>query len=357
MTNSTSALQAIDKESLVKPLMQHCMQFKGGETGRSIFQITTTISLFAVACGLMIALVLSNSYWALPVLWLFAGGLLVRIFIFQHDCGHMSFFKTRKANDRVGRALSVLTVTPYAFWRDAHNMHHAASGNLEGRGIGSIDTVTVSEYQKMSNKDKFFYRLYRNPLVTLVIGPPLHVMFIQRIPTTVVTNFFADYKSISFKKAWPSIMGLNLALVLFYGSLSLLFGAKAVALTFVMPIAIAAWAGGWLFYIQHQFEDAYWEKKPEWNFQEAAVLGSSYYKLPKIMQWFTGNIGLHHIHHLCSLIPNYKLQECMDAHEPLKTINVMTFRDSLKSIHLALWDEARQKMISFKDYKILYPAT
>ncbi|QQG37407.1 MAG: fatty acid desaturase [Micavibrio aeruginosavorus] len=337
--------------------MQHCNRYKGGDTGRGSSQLATTAGLFLLSCVAMWLSLRGGVIWPVIFLWLPTGGLLVRLFIIQHDCGHLSYFKTRKANDTTGRLLSLFTVTPYGFWRDTHNMHHAASGNLDARGIGSIDTLTVREYKALPPLPRLIYRLYRNPVIALLIGPPLHIMLIQRLPIRSTSIFLPGYKTVSTKKTWRSILGLDIALLFFYGGLSLIIGATNVALIFVAPVVTAAWIGGWLFYIQHQFENSYWAKTSEWNFQEAAVMGSSYYKLHPVLQWFTGNIGLHHIHHLCSLIPNYKLQECLDANEDLKKINVMTLHQSLRSIPLALWDESKKAMISFRQYERMRPTS
>lgn len=336
------------ESSFLKSVSEHCSRFKGADRKRSISQFAVTGTLYMAYALLAIYAVNAGMIWLTMLLWLPAGGLLVRLFIIQHDCGHGSYFSKRAENDFVGRLLSVFTVTPYGLWRDAHNQHHAASGHLERRGLGAIDTITVNEYKNLSPKKQFQYRLYRNPFVVLVIGPLLHVIFIQRLPMKAPGTFFEIYKGIPVKKLWRSVMYTNFAMLAFYGSIGALFGFGAMFLAFLPPIMIAAWAGGWLFFIQHQFEDAYWEHNENWEFQAAALHGSSYYKLPKIMQWFTGNIGLHHIHHLCSLIPNYKLQECMDSHRDLGQINVMTFRDSLRSIPLALWDEDAKKMVTFR---------
>lgn len=333
---------------LIKALVSHCNAYKGGHTGRSVLQLSTTLALFFSICVAMGICFKNGLIWPVILMWLPAGGLLVRLFIIQHDCGHMSFFRTRRANDWVGRALSIFTVTPYAYWRDAHNIHHAASGNLDRRGIGSIDTLTVEEYKSLPLKKRFLYRLYRNPLVILLVGPPLHIMLIQRLPLPSAICFFEEYKSVPFEKAWRSIVALDIAMLVFYGAIAALFGLSTMLMIFIVPVMIAACAGGWLFFVQHQFEDAYWQQHEHWDFQEAAVLGSSYYKLHPVLQWFTGNIGLHHIHHLCSMIPNYRLQECLDNNQALQNMNVMTLKDSLRCIPLALWDETKQIMVSFR---------
>ncbi len=347
MSTETCA-PATETGLLMNTLVRHCNQFKGGDTRRSIFQLTTTLGLFIMSCAAMVVSLNNDLVWPVVLLWLPTGGLLVRLFIIQHDCGHMSFFKTRAANNMIGCLLSVLTVTPYAYWRDAHNMHHAASGNLDRRGVGSIDTLTVEEYKKLPVKQRFLYRLYRHPLVLLLIGPPLHIMIIQRLPLPGTVSFYDEYRLVPYKTALKSIMALNIAMLAFYSGFAMFTSVGTMLMVFLMPTVIATWIGGWLFYIQHQFEDAYWEQNKEWNFQQAAVMGSSYYKLHPVLQWFTGNIGLHHIHHLCSLIPNYKLQECLDSSDVLKNLNVMTLRQSLRSIPLTLWDEKKKVMISFR---------
>ncbi|USO05521.1 MAG: fatty acid desaturase [Rhodospirillales bacterium] len=331
-----------------KTLADHCASFKGADTKRSITQMTVTLALFTAA---LIGLTLSvqSGNWLLYALLLIpTGGLLTRIFIFQHDCGHGSYFKTRKANDNVGRALSILTWTPYSFWRRTHNMHHASSGNLDKRGYGGIETITLNEFKSLPPAKQRFYRLYRNAYLLLGLGTPLFVLVVQRF--LVTEPFLPEIApKANMKNAWKSIYGLNLALMIIYGTLGLIIGFSTLTLVYLPVLIITSWIGGWLFYIQHQFENAHWERQEQWSYNQAALMGSSYYDLPPIIQWFTGNIGLHHIHHLNATIPNYKLQSCLDAHPDLKHLNHMNFKDSLKSIKLALWDETRRKMISFEE--------
>ena len=282
---------------------------------------------------------LEHGFWPVLALSLPMGGLLVRFFIIQHDCGHGSFFRSRFANDMLGRAISLLTLTPYGNWRRAHAKHHATSGNLAKRGSGDIMTLTVREYRALSPVKRFFYRLYRNPFVLLFLGPPYLFIISYRVP------FGAP---VPFREAWPGVVMLNAGLVAFYGLLGPLVGWLNLLLILGPAVAIAAWAGGWLFFIQHQFEDTVWEKGEDWNFHSAAIRGSSYYVLPKILQWFTGNIGLHHIHHLNGKIPNYRLQECLDASPELKGMSRLTILESLKCVRLALWDEDGRKLVSFR---------
>jgi len=336
-----------DQRALVERIATHCEKYQGGIATRSLGQAGINVGLYAALTAAMFLCLAYGVYWLFAVLVLPAGGILTRIFTVQHDCGHGSYFKSRKANDRLGQFLSLLTFTPYGFWRDAHNRHHASSGNLSRRGVGGIDTLTVDEFRALTPLNKFFYRGYRNPLIILLIGPPLYILVMQRLPLAGGMPFAETYYPLQTRHIWRSVLALNVGLVAFYGALAFFLGLGAVALVFLLPATLAAMAGGWLFYVQHQYEDTYWHQGENWNFQEAAVLGSSYYQLPKILQWFSGNIGLHHIHHLSSLIPNYRLQECFDASEDLKSLPRMTIRDSLKSVPLALWDETERKLIPF----------
>lgn len=337
-------------EICIKDITQHCQSYKGAETKSSIFQLVTTLTLFVLTCFLMFYSI-SFSYLITLALVLPAAGLLTRIFIFQHDCGHGSFFKSKKANDWTGRFLGLLTFTPYDFWRRAHNMHHATSGNLDSRSIGGIDTITVREYQALSKNMKLAYRIYRNPLVLLIFGTPLYVIIAQRFPFNQGTNFYENYKTLSAASIRSSILLNNLALAVLYGGLAFLIGLGPLLSIYLPVLIVTSWIGGWLFFVQHQFEDTYWERHEDWDILESALQGSSYYKLPKILQWFTGNIGLHHIHHLCAQIPNYKLQACMDARPELAHINRLTLRDSLKCPDLKLWDEDNSRMIPLSAVK------
>lgn len=288
-------------------------------------------------------------YWPITLMLApVAGLLLVKLFTIQHDCGHGSYFKSRIANNVTGWVISVLTFTPYGFWRDSHNRHHAGSGNLDRRGLGAVDMLTLSEFQRLTPKQKFLYRFYRHPIVLLVFGPPFYFILMQRLPLNKTLPFMETYTSMRLAQIWKSVVGLNIGLLVFYGALSLWIGIGTVALVILPAVSVASWVGAWLFYVQHQYENAYWAKAGEWKYEAAALLGSSHYDLPTPIRWVTGNIGLHHIHHLCSLIPNYRLHDCYQASEDLKAWPKMTFLDSLKTTRLALWDEARQKMISFR---------
>lgn len=330
----------------VQRLVRHCSKYQGSNNRKAVFQLINTLVPFLAIWSVMIAS-FSSAYWLTALLTIPAAFLLVRIFIIQHDCGHGSFFSKRKWNNRLGRAMSALTWTPYDFWRKTHNMHHASSGNLDNRGFGSVETITIKEYEALSPKLKFWYRVYRNPYLMLLLGTPFFIIIGQRIPKAEPFPFYKVKKTVSSKQIWKSVIGSNLGLVGFYGALCLAFGVAPVMLTMLPIVIVTAWIGGWLFYIQHQFEDAHWEQKEDWNHQEAAVMGSSFYDLNSVLQWLTGNIGLHHIHHLNAKIPNYNLQKCMDDCPELKTLNRIRLLESFKYAHLALWDEDNKKMIRF----------
>ncbi len=331
----------------IQRIVKHCNAFKGAHLKSSIFQLTTTTGLFFITLAAMIWGFHNEAVWLSALLLVPAAGLLVRLFIIQHDCGHGSFFRSRTANDIAGNILSLLTLTPYDFWRTAHNMHHASSGNLDRRCIGSIDTLTVKEYKALPLRQRFYYRIYRNPFILLILGTPFHVVLIQRLPLTQAMPFFESYRSIPASQIARGIMLLNAGLFAFYGLVSLIIGWKAIFVVWLPIVVITSWIGGWLFFIQHQFEDTYWQRDDQWSFHEAALLGSSYYVLPRWLQWFTGNIGLHHIHHLCPMIPNYRLQPCLDGSKDLQNMNRLTLRQSLKCLTWKLWDEDRKRMVSF----------
>ena len=314
----------------------------GADAKRSLFQLITTSTAFAALLAIMAALAQSH-YWVTLLLAIPTAGLLVRLFIIQHDCGHGSFFKSRRANDVLGRALSVLTLTPYGHWSQGHAAHHASTGNLDRRGRGDVDTWTVAEFRAASPLKKIFYRLYRNPLVMVLLGAPMNFIILQRLPLGSARRHAGSRRS---------IMALNLALLLVFGLACLLFGIGPVLGTYLPVLIIASWAGNWLFYVQHQFEQTNWERDADWNFHVASLGGSSYFKLPKLLQWFSGNIGLHHIHHLSSRVPNYRLQACLDVAPELDRIaRRITLSDSLGCWRLALWDERGRSLVGFGDLK------
>lgn len=321
----------------IQLIADHCLNYRSSSPWRAWFQIITTIFPFIISC-LAMYISLSYSYWLTLALAFPTAGLVVRLFIIQHDCGHGSFFSSKWANDLLGRILSAVTLTPYHYWRRLHALHHASSSNLDKRGYGDIDTLTVREYLALPLHKKIGYRIYRNPFFLLFIGGPIHFAILQRWP-------FAFEKPTV--KIWMSVLMLDAVLFLIYGSLIWYLGWQSVLLLAAPVAVIAASMGTWLFYIQHQFEDTHWAQSSDWDRKTSALYGSSYYVLPKILRWFTGNIGIHHVHHLCSNIPNYRLQECLDALPELKEINMLTIRESLKYAHLSLWDEDKKKLVSF----------
>lgn len=315
----------------------------GADFSKSLFQLVTTMALFL---GLLtgIGVLFSAGLWPLALLAApIAGGLLVRLFIFQHDCGHGSFFQSKSANEIVGHIISVLTLTPYDHWRRSHAGHHASSGNLDQRGVGDVPTKTVREYEAMTPKNQLFYRIFRNPLFMIMIGAPVNFIILQRLPLG---------RGFRNREARRSIMLLNLLLVGVFGGAMALFGVSLVLTVYMPVMIIAAWIGGFLFYVQHQFEDVYWESHEAWDFEKASLAGSSYLELPRVLQWFTGNIGLHHIHHLCCRVPNYRLQACHDQFPELRSAaRRITIGDSLECFRLALWCEASRRLISFRELR------
>jgi acyl-lipid omega-6 desaturase (Delta-12 desaturase) len=315
----------------------HCAAYRGAVPRLAIWQLVSTLGLFALLLAAMFATV-AQAYWATILLAIPTGGLLVRIFIIQHDCGHGSFLKGTAANSWVGRVLSILTVTPYEVWKREHAHHHATSGNLENRGIGDIDTLTLKEYQALSPLRKAWYRIYRNPFFLFGFAVPFYFMVMQRVPL--------GHPS-SVRDAWLSCIGTNLGMLAFYGSLAYMFGVWNLLLVAVPVIHIASAIGGWLFYVQHQFEDTHWNRPPEWDVQVAGLNGSSYYALPPVLNWFTGNIGLHHIHHLNSMIPNYRLMDCLKASAELQSLNRLTLWESFKCVRYKLWDEDQRALVGF----------
>jgi omega-6 fatty acid desaturase (delta-12 desaturase) len=344
LPNETSQGQAVldvpTKAEALGPILSRRFKAYGADARRSILQLATTAALFLALLVLMAA-VSDGRYWLTLLLAVPAAGLLVRLFIIQHDCGHGSFFKSRAANDFLGRALSVLTLTPYGSWSQGHAAHHASTGNLDRRGRGDVETWTVAEYRAAAPIKKLMYRLYRNPFVMVGLGAPINFILLQRLP---LGHGFRD------PDCRRSILCLDLALFVAFGLACAAFGVLPVLATYLPVMIIASWAGNWLFYVQHQFDATHWDRDCDWNFHVAALSGSSYFKLPPILQWFSGSIGLHHVHHLCSRVPNYRLQACLDAAPELHRLTkVITLRQSLGCWQLALWDERRSLLVPFRD--------
>jgi acyl-lipid omega-6 desaturase (Delta-12 desaturase) len=303
--------------------------------GRSVFQVAATIVPFVMLWALM-WFSLRYSYAITLVLAIPTAGCLVRFFVLQHDCGHGSLFKSKAANDALGRALTIFTLTPYERWRKNHAIHHATSGDLDRRGHGDVHLLTVDEYRKLSAFQRFMYRLHRHPLILFGIGPFLYFVIFQRF------TFYDPHMS---KKERASVRWTNVAILAAVAGMSWLVGFKQFLLIHIPPVALGASAGAWLFYVQHHFEATYFRRNDHWDYFDAGLAGSSHYELPAVLRWFTADIGLHHIHHLDSQIPNYRLQECLDANPELQAEARLTLRSSLSCASLRFWDEDRAEMV------------
>jgi omega-6 fatty acid desaturase (delta-12 desaturase) len=314
-------------------------RYRRPSNGRGTVEVGITIIPLAALWVLAWA-TLDLGYWLSFLLAVPAGGLLMRLFMIQHDCGHGSFFRHRLANDWVGRAIGVLTLTPYDFWQRTHAMHHASSGNLDRRGFGDIDTLTVREYRALSFWGRLRYRLYRHPAVMFGIGPAYLFVVRHRLPVGLMRGGW---------RPWLSAMATNFAIAVIVAGLIWLIGVKAFLIVHLPIVLLAASAGVWLFYVQHQFENTTWESNPDWNLHHAALHGSSYYDLPTILRWFTANIGVHHVHHLCSRIPYYRLPLALRDHPELRGIGRLTLWQSLRCVRLVLWDEAERRLVSFRE--------
>lgn len=308
---------------------------------KSVGQILNTLVPLFLLWGLMY-LMLDVSIWLTLLLAIPTAGFLVRVFIIQHDCGHNAFFKSKKANDTLGFICGVLTLTPYFHWRHRHAIHHATSSNLDKRGTGDVPTMTVEEYLHASPAKRLGYRIFRNPLVMFIVVP-FAVFF--------VINRFSAPKSPKRERA--SVHWTNLVVLALVVGISYLIGLPQFLLIWFPANMLAAAAGTWLFFVQHQFEDTYWEHDPDWDFTLAGMEGSSYYKLPKILQWFTGNIGFHHIHHLSPRIPNYNLEKCHQENPIFQRVITLTLRTSLHCTFLSLWDETTDRLVTFGDVKAI----
>jgi len=306
---------------------------------RSVTELVITI-VPLVLLWVLIWAALDFGYWFGLLLAVPAAGLLVRLFMIQHDCGHGAFFRHRLANDWVGRVLGVLTLTPYDFWRRTHAIHHASSGNLDQRGIGDIDTLTVREYLALSRWGRLRYRLYRHPIVMFGIGPAYLFILQHRLPVGLMRRGW---------QPWLSTMATNAAIAAVIGTLIWFIGIGSFLLVHLPIMLLAASVGVWLFYVQHQFEDTFWAEDRTWNVHTAALHGSSHYDLPAVLRWFSANIGVHHVHHLCSRIPYYRLPDVLREHPELVATGRLTLIESLRCVRLVLWDERKRRLISFRE--------
>ncbi|MDR7124589.1 fatty acid desaturase [Pseudotabrizicola sp. 4114] len=314
-------------------------KYRDPSTPRSLFELAVTMAGF-LAFWALAWVALSVSPWLALAIAVLNGFWLVRLFLIQHDCGHQSFFANRDVNDWVGRAIGVLTLTPYTVWKRTHSIHHAHAGNLDRRGIGDVMTLTVEEYHQRSWLGRLMYRAYRHPIVMFGIGPAYLFVLEYRLPLGLMTAGW---------RYWLSAMGTNLVLAALLTGLFLLGGWQVPVLIFLPTVVSAATIGVWLFFVQHQFEDTYWDQETDWQMHDAALLGSSHYKLPQPLRWMTANIGIHHVHHLYSRIPFYRLSEILRDYPALAEAQVLTLRESLSCARLHLWDEAGRRLITFRE--------
>ena len=311
---------------------------------RSAYELGVTAAIF-VALWAAAWYALSISYWLAAVIAVVNGGFLLRLFIIQHDCGHSSFFRNRQVGDWVGRVLGVLTLTPYDVWKRTHSIHHSAAGNLDNRGMGDINTLTVDEYRQRSLWGRFVYRLYRHPVVLFGLGP-IYIFILQnRLPVGLMR---------SGAKYWVSAMGTNVAIALALAVVIWFGGLMPFLLIFLPSTVIAASIGMWLFYVQHQFEDTHWDHATDWQLHDAALHGSSHYVLPGVLRWLTGNIGVHHVHHLYARIPFYRLTEVLRDYPALAEAKKLGLMESFACVKLQLWDERQRRLLSHAEARRLY---
>jgi len=319
-------------------------RYRDPSTRRSLWELAATLLPF-LALWVLAWMALAVSPWLALLLALVNGGFLVRLFIIQHDCGHGCFLPNRSAQDWLGRLLGVLTLTPYAVWRRTHAIHHAHHGDLDARGIGDVMTLTVEEYAARGRWGRLLYRLYRSPVVLFVLGPSYLFLLQNRLPVGLMASGW---------RYWVSAMGTNAMIAAALGLILWFGGVWPVLLIFLPTSLIAATLGVWLFYVQHQFEQTRWSQGDDWQLHDAALAGSSHYILPQPLRWLSGNIGIHHVHHLYSRIPFYRLPEVIRDHRALAEAQRLTVRESLRSVNLHLWDGVEGKLMSFGEARARY---
>ena len=306
----------------------------------AFLQSSTTLGLYAATIWAMFAS-LSVNYGITLVLAFLAAAAYLRLFMIGHDCGHGSYLPKKWQNNVLGNLMGVLTNTPLQYWARQHAKHHRTTGNLDKRGDGDVITKTVDEYKNGSKLDKFKYRWYRNPWFLFFISAPVHFVFLQRVPLG---------EQAYTKGGWLSVLGTNLGICIYYGGMIALFGLVPFLMVYIPVVLLSSTGAVWLFYVQHQFDDAYWERDTKWTYHDATLQGSSFYNLPKWMHWVSGNIGYHHIHHLNPKVPNYRLEACYYDSPALQDARNLSFFESFGTAWLALWDEENQRLISFREY-------
>jgi omega-6 fatty acid desaturase (delta-12 desaturase) len=329
--------------SPARNLLKALARYREPDHMRSVFELVITGVPFVVL-WVSAWWAFSISYWLTLAISVPAGAFLMRLFLIKHDCGHGAFFRRRTFNDWVGRVLGVLTLTPYDVWRRSHAMHHANSGNLDKRGLGDVNTLTVAEYRELPRFRRIAYRIYRHPVIMFGVGPAYLFFLRHRLPRGI---------SRGDRRFWISTMGTNAAIALVVGTLIFFLGAGPVLLVLIPTTFFAAAIGVWLFYVQHQFEDTFWAEDHAWTSHDAALYGSSHYDLPGVLSWLTANIGVHHVHHLHSRIPYYRLPQVLRDHPELTKIKRLTLLQSFGCVRYRLWDEGQRKLVSFSEASAL----
>lgn len=335
----------IEIRAFAKEMMETLKEYKSMSYGKAIWQLCNTILPFI---GIWIGMYWAYSYHLALFfgLGILNGFMLARIFIIQHDCGHHSFVKSTVWRDVIGFVCSIFSAMPYKYWAECHSFHHNYNGKLETRDIGDINTLTVKEYMALNRWERFKYRVFRFPVVTFFIGPVFYLLYNMRYPLVTLT---------SRRKSHISVWWNNLVLVGVIITLCVLFNWKIILATYFAVLYPFSVIAIWFFYVQHQHEEGYKRWNNEWDHFVSAIKGSTYYKLPAVFNWLTGNIGIHHIHHLYASIPNYNLMKCIRQNPHFnKYTTVVTFWESLKYINHKLWDEDTQRMISFREYHRVY---
>ena len=325
-----------------RALLKEVAPFRQPDHGRSLIELAITAAPFA--------LLWMATWWTLAsghalglLLALPAGAFLLRLFLIQHDCGHGAFFRRQTSNDWLGRVLGIFTMTPYDYWRRSHAIHHASTGNLDARGVGDVDTLTVSEFRALGRTRRWLYRVYRHPIVLFGIGPAYLFLLRHRLPIGMMRKGW---------RPWLSAMGTNAGIAAFASLLIWAMGLKLFLLVHLPITLVAASLGVWFFYVQHQFEQTHWDRDDDWSFHAAALHGSSHYDLPPVLRWFTANVGVHHVHHLAGRIPFYRLQEVLREVPVLANISRVTLRESFATVRLVLWDEQQRRLVSFAEARV-----
>ena len=332
-----------ETKAMIASVKAETRKFQESHAGKAAWQLVNSVGAYL---GLWAAM-----YFTVQVSWLLtiplaivAAGLLMRVFVISHDCGHGSFLNSERWNSIWGVVTGFLTFTSYHHWRGEHAIHHGTAGNLDRRGIGDVWTLTVAEYQASSRWKKLCYRVVRHPLILLFIAPFVLFLVLERFP-----------RGAAPRREKVATWFTNLALVLGVTGMCMLFGTGTYVILQLLIVSITMGCGVWLFYVQHQFEDTYWARNSDWDFGVAALEGSSFYKLPKVLQWFSGNIGFHHIHHLAPRVPNYNLERCHEAIEAVGgRVREITFFEGFKSLRLQLWDEASNQLVSFRQARLAH---